>query len=131
VKDWAVAEQLVVDTEDSMAVVLAWWCKGPVGRACRAHQLKELAGLLRVKHKHSTWTPPYVVITCIMCQHSAAMAAFQTGVSTGLRLPPVTCLMLHRSTCRSDVQWCFMCASTTMLCDGCRLPHQLASLLGV
>jgi hypothetical protein len=50
VKAWAASDELVVDSEDSVAVALGWWVRGAEGSKCNEEQLKELSGLLRVKH---------------------------------------------------------------------------------
>jgi hypothetical protein len=47
---WADSDNLVVDSEDSVAVALGWWVAGEVGSMCSEDQLKELSGLLRVRH---------------------------------------------------------------------------------
>jgi hypothetical protein len=48
VSAWASSDQLQVDSENSVAVALDVWCKGPQGSQCTADQLKELAGMVRV-----------------------------------------------------------------------------------
>jgi hypothetical protein len=50
IKAWAGSDDLVVDSEDSMAVALEWWVAGAEGSKCSQEQLKELSGLLRVRH---------------------------------------------------------------------------------
>jgi hypothetical protein len=50
VKAWAASDDLVVDIEDSVAVAIGWWVEGSEGSKCSEEQLKELSGLLRVKH---------------------------------------------------------------------------------
>jgi hypothetical protein len=49
IKAWAGRDDLVVDSEDSVAVALGWWVAGEVGSKCSEAQLKELSGLLRVQ----------------------------------------------------------------------------------
>jgi hypothetical protein len=49
-KAWAASDDLLVDSEDSVAVALGWWVAGEVGRRCNQEQLKELSRLLRVQH---------------------------------------------------------------------------------
>jgi hypothetical protein len=49
IKPWASRSDLVVDCEDSVAVLLGWWIRGVEGSKCSQEQLKELAQLLRVK----------------------------------------------------------------------------------
>jgi hypothetical protein len=50
IKAWADSDDLVVDSEDSVAVALGWWVAGAEGSKCKRQQLKELAGLVRVQH---------------------------------------------------------------------------------
>jgi hypothetical protein len=50
VRVWADSDELVIDSEDSVAVSLGWWVAGEVGSKCSDEQLKELSGLLRVRH---------------------------------------------------------------------------------
>jgi hypothetical protein len=50
IKAWADSDDLVVDTEDSMAVVLGWWVGGGEGSKCSEEQLKDLSGVLRLRH---------------------------------------------------------------------------------
>jgi hypothetical protein len=50
IKAWADSDNLVIDSEDSVAVALGWWVAGAEGRKCSQDQLKELSGLLRVRH---------------------------------------------------------------------------------
>jgi hypothetical protein len=50
IKIWADSDDLVVDSEDSVAVALGWWVAGAEGSKCSEEQLKELSGLLRVRH---------------------------------------------------------------------------------
>jgi hypothetical protein len=50
IKAWAGSDDLVVDSEDSVAVALGWWAAGTEGRKCGEDRLKELSGLLRVRH---------------------------------------------------------------------------------
>jgi hypothetical protein len=45
---WAASDQLMVDSENSVAVALDVWCRGPQGSQCTGEQLRELAGLVRV-----------------------------------------------------------------------------------
>lgn len=47
---WAGSGQLVVDSENSVAVAIDVWCRGPQGSQCTPQQLKKLAGLVRVAH---------------------------------------------------------------------------------
>jgi hypothetical protein len=54
IKAWAGSDDLVVDSEDSVAVVLGWWVGGEVGSKYSLAQLKELSGLLRLKHLDSS-----------------------------------------------------------------------------
>jgi hypothetical protein len=49
IKAWADSDDLVVDSEDSVAVALGWWVAGAVGSKCSKDQLKELSGLVRVR----------------------------------------------------------------------------------
>jgi hypothetical protein len=46
---WVKATALVVDSEDSVAVVLDWWIRGRIGRHMKEHFLKELVHQLRVQ----------------------------------------------------------------------------------
>jgi hypothetical protein len=50
VRAWADSDKLVVDSENSVAVALSWWYGGDLGSQATEDQLKELSGLLRVKH---------------------------------------------------------------------------------
>jgi hypothetical protein len=50
VRVWADSDKLVVDSENSVAVALSWWYGGDLGSQATEGQLKELSGLLRVKH---------------------------------------------------------------------------------
>jgi hypothetical protein len=50
IKAWAGSDDLVVDSEDSVAVAMGWWVTGDEGSKCSQEQLKELSGLVRVRH---------------------------------------------------------------------------------
>jgi hypothetical protein len=50
VKAWADSDDLMVDSEESVAVALGWWVAGAEGSKCSEEQLKELSGLVRVRH---------------------------------------------------------------------------------
>jgi hypothetical protein len=50
IKAWADSDDLMVDSEDSVAVALGWWVAGAEGSKCSQDQLKELSGLVRVRH---------------------------------------------------------------------------------
>jgi hypothetical protein len=50
VSAWASSGDLVVDSENSVAVALTVWAEGPQGKESSDAQLKQLSGLLRVKH---------------------------------------------------------------------------------
>jgi hypothetical protein len=50
IKAWADSDDLVVDSEDSVAVALGWWAAGAEGSKCSEEQLKELSGLVRLRH---------------------------------------------------------------------------------
>jgi hypothetical protein len=50
IRAWAGSDDLVVDSEDSVAVALRWWVEGEEGSECSEEQLEELSGLIRVKH---------------------------------------------------------------------------------
>jgi hypothetical protein len=50
VRAWAASDDLVVDSENSVAVAISWWYHGEVGSDASEEQLKELSGLLRVAH---------------------------------------------------------------------------------
>jgi hypothetical protein len=45
IRAWADSDDLVVDSEDSVAVALGWWVAGAEGSKCSEEQLKELSGL--------------------------------------------------------------------------------------
>jgi hypothetical protein len=47
---WMADDELMVDSEDSIAVAVEWWARGDEGRKCSEDQLKELSGLLRVRY---------------------------------------------------------------------------------
>jgi hypothetical protein len=47
---WASSDDLLVDSENSVAVALDAWAEGPQGKDSSHDQLKQLSGLLRVKH---------------------------------------------------------------------------------
>jgi hypothetical protein len=53
----------VVDIEDSVAVALGWWVGGAEGSKCTKDQLKELSGLIRVRHL-STGRQPVCCAAC-------------------------------------------------------------------
>jgi hypothetical protein len=48
VRAWAASDKLVIDSENSVAVAISWWCGGEQGSRASEEQLKELSGLLRV-----------------------------------------------------------------------------------
>jgi hypothetical protein len=48
VRAWAASDDLRVDSENSVAVALSWWCGGQGGCDSSNQQLEELSGLLRV-----------------------------------------------------------------------------------
>jgi hypothetical protein len=50
VSAWASSDDLVVDSENSVAVALTVWSKGRQGKESSHDQLEQLPGLLRVKH---------------------------------------------------------------------------------
>jgi hypothetical protein len=50
IRAWAASDDLLVESEGSVAVALGWWVAGQVGSKCSQEQLKELSGLVRVRH---------------------------------------------------------------------------------
>jgi hypothetical protein len=50
IKAWMGSDDLVVDSEDSVAVAVQWWSEGDEGSKCNKGQLKELSGLLRMRY---------------------------------------------------------------------------------
>jgi hypothetical protein len=47
---WADSDNLVVDSENSVAVALSWWYGGDLGSQATEDQVKELSGALCLKH---------------------------------------------------------------------------------
>jgi hypothetical protein len=47
---WADSDELIVDSENSVAVAISWWYGGEQGSGSSNEQLEELSGLLRVTH---------------------------------------------------------------------------------
>jgi hypothetical protein len=50
VRSWADNDELVIDSENSVAVAISWWFRGEQGQKCSDDQQKQLSGLLRVQH---------------------------------------------------------------------------------
>jgi hypothetical protein len=74
VKAWGGSDDLVVDSEDSVAVALNWWAQGQHGSRCSKRQLEDLGSLLRV------W------------RMTAGMACRSTGSLHSLSPYPLACL---------------------------------------
>jgi hypothetical protein len=50
IRVWADSDDVMVDSEDSVAVALGWWLKGAEGSQCSEDQLKELSA--RAPHEY-------------------------------------------------------------------------------
>jgi hypothetical protein len=73
IKAWMASSDLVVDSEDSVAVAVGWWARGDVGSKCTRDQLKELSGLLRVRHLVTPSKQHVAFSTLYGIQHAHSM----------------------------------------------------------
>jgi hypothetical protein len=86
VRAWADSDELVVDSENSVAVALSWWCGGDLGSQATEDQLKVLSGLLRVARlTHG------VLTACHCALQRKHLGAHQSSHQTQTTSKPVAC----------------------------------------
>jgi hypothetical protein len=95
IKAWMASDDLIVDSEDSVAVAIGWWVGGDEDSKCSEEQLKELSRLLRVKHL----TAGEASVACPHCKTDICSAPVVTLASApnALLLPWVACSIPHLS----------------------------------